>query len=82
MDVAGWKAKVKKLTSVLTDAKKEYDSILNDWADIRDEAGDPGKHEVDKCFSELSSVRDGLCALRGGKKAGRNNRKQRRTRRN
>lgn len=83
MDVAAWKKKATKLTSVLTDVKKDYDSILNDWADIRDEAGDPGKHDVDKCFKELSDARDALCALKGGsRRKGRSQRKQRRTRRN
>ena len=55
----------------------EYNSILDEWAAARDAAGDPGKEEVDKCFTQLSDAREALCALRGGSKR---SKKQRRTR--
>jgi hypothetical protein len=76
-----WKKKATELTVKLNALVNEYNEILNDWEDVRDEAGDPGKHEVDECFTALSDARSNLCNLRGGsRRKGRSQRKQRRTR--
>ena len=76
-----WKKKTIELTGKINGLVNEYNAILNDWEDVRDEAGDPGKHEVDDCFRALSEARDALCGLRGGsRRKGRSQRKQRRTR--
>jgi len=71
-----WKTKANELTRKINDMVKEYTDILNDWESVRDEAGDPGKHEVDDCFTTLSDARATLCSLKGGKRS----RKNRRTR--
>lgn len=76
MDVQGWKNKTKELTTKINSLVNEYDAILNDWENVRDEAGDPGKHDVDACFTALSDARAKLCSLKGGKRF----RKHRRTR--
>jgi hypothetical protein len=76
MDVAAWKNKTKGLTSKINSLVNEFNAILEDWEEARNAAGDPGKHDVDKCFSELSDARATLCSLRGGKRS----RKNRRTR--
>jgi hypothetical protein len=76
MDVQGWKNNAKELTIKIKSLVNEYDVILNDWENVRDEAGDPGKHDVDACFSALSDARAKLCSLKGGKRS----RKHRRTR--
>lgn len=70
-----WKKKASELTAKVNAVTNEYNELLNDWEDVRDEAGDPGKHEVDECFTKLSDARSKLCALKGGSK-----RKLRRTR--
>jgi len=81
MDVAAWKNNTKNLTNKINSLVNEYNAILNDWEGVRDEAGDPGKHEVDDCFRALSDARDALCSLRGGsRRKGCSQRKQRRTR--
>jgi len=76
MDVEGWKNKTKELTIKINSLVNEFNAILEDWADVRDAAGDPGKHLVDRCFTELSNARATLCSLKGGKRS----RKHRRTR--
>lgn len=81
MDVAAWKNNAKELTIKINSLVNEYGAILNGWEEARDEAGDPGKHDVDACFRALSEARDTLCGLRGGsRRKGRSQRKQRRTR--
>jgi hypothetical protein len=81
MDVQTWKNNAKGLTNKINSLVNEYNAILNDWEEVRDEAGDPGKHDVDDCFRALSEARDALCSLRGGsRRKGRSQRKQRRTR--
>ena len=81
MDVENWKNNTKKLTNKINSLVNEYNAILNDWEGVRDEAGDPGKHEVDDCFRALSEARDALCRIRGGsRRKGCSQRKQRRTR--
>ena len=78
MDVETWKMKTIDLTSKLNDSVNEYNAILNDWEGVRDNAGDPGKHDVDDCFRALSDARSKLCALKGGKRKQRRTRKHRR----
>ncbi len=75
-----WKTKTIELTKQINKIKNDYESILNDWESVRDEAGDPGKHEVDECFNALSDARSKLCGLRGGslKRKHRRTRKHRR----
>jgi hypothetical protein len=81
MDVEAWKINARELTNKINSLVKEYNAILSDWEDARDEAGDPGKHDVDECFKALSDARSNLCNLRGGsRRKGRSQRKQRRTR--
>lgn len=75
MDVGAWKKKTAELTTRINLVINDYNTILNDWEEVRNAAGDPGKHEVDERFSWLSEARDKLCALKGGSK-----RKLRRTR--
>lgn len=70
-----WKKKAAELTAKINLMANDYTAILNDWESVRDEAGDPGKHEVDDSFRALSDARSKLCALKGGSK-----RKVRRTR--
>ena len=41
MEVEAWKKKVNELTGQLNAVVKEYDSILNEWADARDAARRP-----------------------------------------
>jgi hypothetical protein len=79
-----WKKKAAELTAKVnlmandyTAIANDYAALLNDWEEVRDEAGDPGKHEVDDSFRALSDARSKLCALKGGSK-----RKNRRTRKN
>ena len=76
MDVESWKNKTRGLTNKINSLVNEYNAVLDDWEEARDAAGDPGKHDVDKCFSELSDARAILCSLKGGKRS----RKHRRTR--
>jgi hypothetical protein len=76
MDVEGWKNKTKGLTIKINSLVNEFNAILEDWADVRNAAGDPGKHDVDACFTALSNARATLCSLKGGKRS----RKHRRTR--
>jgi len=76
MDVAAWKNNTKNLTSSIHDIVKRYNEVLNEWENVRNEAGDPGKHEVDDCLRGLSDARAILCSLKGGKRS----RKHRRTR--
>lgn len=81
MDVEAWKDNAKDLTNKIKSIVKEYNTILNKWEDVRDQAGGPGKHDVDDCFRALSEARDTLCVLKGGsRRKGRGQRKQRRTR--
>jgi len=76
-----WKKRVIDLTSRINAIVEEYESILNEWEDARNEAGDPGKHDIDEHFTELSNARDNLSSLSGGsRRKGRSKRKQRRTR--
>ena len=75
MEVEAWKKKTTELTTTINLVINDYNTILNDWEEVRNAAGDPGKHEVDERFSRLSEARDKLCGLKGGSK-----RKQRRTR--
>lgn len=75
MDVGAWKKKALELTAKVNSVVNEYTPILNHWEEVRDAAGDSGKHEVDNCFRALSDARSKLCSLKGGSK-----RKQRRTR--
>jgi hypothetical protein len=76
MDVEAWKNNTRQLTNKINSLVNEYNAILEEWESARDEAGDPGKHEVDECFTELSNARATLCSLKGGKRS----RKHRRTR--
>jgi hypothetical protein len=76
MNVGAWKKKATELTVKINAVVNDYTSVLNDWEEVRDEAGDPWKHEVDDCFRALSDARSKLCALKGGS----SKRKQRRTR--
>jgi hypothetical protein len=78
MDVVAWKKKASELTIKVNALVNEYTSVLNEWEEARNEAGDPGKHEVDECFRALSDARSRLCALRGGKRKQRRTRKHRR----
>ena len=71
-----WKKKATELTAKVNAIVNEYNVILNDWEEVRDAAGDPGKHDVDDCFRALSDARSKLCALKGGS----SKRKHRRTR--
>ena len=81
MDVEAWKDNARNLARQINSLVNEYGAILNEYEGARDEAGDPGKHDVDACFRELSEARDTLCGLRGGsRRKGRSQRKQRRTR--
>ena len=77
-----WKKKAADLTERIDSIIKDYNDILSQWEDVRDEAGDPGKHEIDELFTELSNARGHLCSLSGGSSArkGRSQRKQRRSR--
>jgi hypothetical protein len=77
VNVETWKNKAAELTIKLIRAHSDYESILNEWESARDEAGDPGKHDVDDKFGALSDARLALCSLKGGSK-----RKHRRTRKN
>jgi hypothetical protein len=42
MDVAAWKNNTKNLTNSIHDIVKRYNEVLNEWENVRDEAGDPG----------------------------------------
>jgi len=66
LTVEAWKKKAAGLKNQMNTVIREYRDILNDWEAVRDEAGDPGKHDVDNHFQELSNARSELCALRGG----------------
>jgi len=76
MDVEAWKNNTRELTNKINSLVNEYNAILEGWESARDEAGDPGKHDVDECFTALSDARATLCSLKGGKRS----RKNRRTR--
>ena len=81
MNVEAWKTNTKQLTNKINSLVNEYNAILNDWEEVRDAAGDPGKHDVDDCFRALSDARGVLCGLRGGsRRKGHSQRKHRRTR--
>lgn len=80
-----WKKKANELTAkvnlMVNDYMavfNDYTALLNDWEEVRDEAGDPGKHDVDDSFRALSDARSKLCALKGGKRKQRRTRKHRR----
>ena len=77
-----WKKKAIDLTERIDVIIQDYNDILNQWEDVRDEAGESGKHEIDEIFTELSNAREYLCSLRGGSsvRKGRSQRKQRRSR--
>ena len=78
VNVEAWKNSVGELINKLNEIRVEYDNVLNNWEGVRDEAGDPGKHDVDDMFKALSDARSKLCALKGGKRKHRRTRKQRR----
>lgn len=75
--VLTWKHKVETLKKLIRDVKDEYKTVLDQYPDMRDEAGDPGKHDVDDKMRSLESVKDSMCALKGGSK-GKKTRKHRR----
>jgi hypothetical protein len=76
-----WKKKAADLTERIDVIIKDYNDILSQWEDVRDEAGESGKHEIDEIFTELSNAREHLCSLSGGsRRKGRSQRKQRRSR--
>ena len=64
MDVEAWKNKTRGLTNKINSLVNEFNAIIEDWEEARNEAGDPGKHDVDKCFRELSDARATLCRLK------------------
>ena len=75
VNVEAWKAVATQLTAKMNNMADEFKLILGDWEEAHNEAGDPGKHDVDACFRALSEARAALCAVKGGSK-----RKHRRTR--
>jgi hypothetical protein len=76
-----WKKKAIDLTERIDVIIQDYNDILSQWEDVRDEAGESGKHEIDEIFTELSNAREHLCSLSGGsRRKGRSQRKQRRSR--
>ncbi len=76
-----WKKKAVDLTERIDVIIQDYNDILSQWEDVRDEAGESGKHEIDEIFTELSNAREHLCSLSGGsRRKGRSQRKQRRSR--
>ena len=73
-----WLNNVNQLTYKINSLKSEFSKILNDWEDVRDEAGESGKAEIDEMFRKLSDAKNSLCTLKGGRRKHRRTRKHRR----
>jgi hypothetical protein len=73
-----WINNVKQLTYKINSLKDEFSKVLNDWEDVRDEAGESGKAEIDAMFRKLSDAKNSLCTLKGGRRKNRRTRKHRR----
>jgi archaellum component FlaC len=61
-----WKAKIETIMKLISDVKDEYETVLEEYPDMRDEAGDPGKHEVDEAMRNLEMAKGVFCELKGG----------------
>ena len=84
MDAAGletWKSDVTQATQDIKRLSNILENnIMNKWELARDEAGDPGKHDIDALFTELTNAKAALCALNGGRRSRRRSKALKRTR--